>query len=164
MLHERRFRARLRDPQDAPKLTIMLHAMIVSSLKHIDPASISLDIRTIKNHVERSAKIVTLQALECLSVDNCQALIILCFEYLGSGEWNKAFSILASLARTVDFLNLTVEPDDSQPRPLLPPLGILGKAASHAETEERKRVFWVPFLFDRLVSVTCVRQPWHTHH
>lgn len=87
-----------------------------------------------------------------MSVENAQALIILAFERMGSGEWSKAWSIIGSLTRTVDYLQMTTEPDESRARPLLSPLTLLPKPKTHAEKEERKRVFWNTFLLDRYVN------------
>ena len=154
MLHERRFRARLDDPEDTPNLTILLHAIIAITLNHVHSSELGLDADAIKAQTRISADIVLLHALETISMENCQALIMLCFERMGSGEWFKAFSILGSLVRTVDYLGLTVEDEHREP-PLLPPLAMLKESTSHAEKEERKRVFWNTFLLDRLCSIAC---------
>ena len=50
---------------------------------------------------------------------------------------------------------MTVEQDETRAKPLLPPMILLGKSTTNAETEERKRVFWNTFLLDRLCSITC---------
>jgi hypothetical protein len=68
---------------------------------------------------------------------------------MGSGQDSKAWSIIGSLTRTVEYLQLTVEPDDAQGQPLLRPRILLPKPESALEAEERRRVFWNVFLLDR---------------
>ncbi|KAK5164269.1 uncharacterized protein LTR77_009963 [Saxophila tyrrhenica] len=150
-VHERRFRARLKD-NDARSLTVVLHAMVATSMKHIDHDALSLSNEEVRRYVLRSTSVVASTALESLSIENCQALILLAFEYVGSGQWQKAFPLIASLVRAVDYLGLTHE---RRPKPLLPPLVLLQEATSHAEMEERKRVFWNTFILDRFLSVSC---------
>jgi hypothetical protein len=153
-VHERRFRARLKDEGDAPNLKVVLHGMVLTALKHVDRTGLSLDATQINEHVKQSTAFVVNGAMEGLSIENCQALIMLCFERMGSGDWHKVFPLLASLVRSVDYLGLTVEPNESRPKPLLPPLTIVKESSSNAETEERKRVFWSAFMLDRIVSIS----------
>lgn len=75
---------------------------------------------------------------------------------MGSGEWSKAWSIIGTLTRTVDYLQMTTEPDESRARPLLAPLTLLPRPKTHAEKEERKRVFWNTFLLDRYIRYLCL--------
>ena len=154
IIHERRFRARLKENTQSPSLAILLHAMVVTALKHVDHGALSLDSRSVIDQIRRSTEIVTLEGTGSLSIENCQALIMLSFERMGSGDWQKAFSLLASLVRTVEYLGLTIEPTERRPKPLLPSLPILTDPTSNAEAEERKRVFWSAFLLDRIVSVS----------
>ena len=155
MLHERRFRARLEDPEDSRNLTVLLHALVAITLKHVDPGDSRIAPREVEEQIRASTDIVTLYSMESLSVEIGQALVMLCFERLGSGDWQKAWPLLGALTRVVDYLQLTIEPDDRRSKPLLPPLTVLDESKSHAEAEERKRVFWNAFLLDRLCSVTC---------
>lgn len=153
-LHERRFRARLKDESDSHNLTVVLHGMVLTTLKHVDHTELALEPTQVDDYIKQSTAYVINEGVESLSIENCQAFIMLCFERMGTGDWHKAFSLLASLVRTVEYLGLTVEPDDRRPKPLLPPLTILPESASNAETEERKRVFWNAFLLDRMVSIS----------
>jgi hypothetical protein len=155
MLHERRFRARLEDPEDSKNLTVLFHALVAITLKHIDGDELGLRPEDVEEQIRTSTDFVTLHAMESLSVEIGQALVMLCFERLGSGDWHKAWPLLGALTRVVDYLQLTIEPDDHRSKPLLPPLIVLNEPKSHAEAEERKRVFWNAFLLDRLCSVTC---------
>jgi hypothetical protein len=154
MLHERRFRRRLRESSDLSDVKLLLHAIVASTLKHIDPDQLHLGPRSMSSYVQRSTRIVAIEATNSLSIENCQALTILCFERMGSGNWQQAFPLIGLLVRSVDFLQLTIESGEGRPKPLLPPLQLLSETTSNAETEERKRIFWIAFLLDRLVSVT----------
>jgi hypothetical protein len=155
MLHERRFRARLEDKDDSKNLIVLLHALIAVTLKHVDTDELGLSPQDVVQQNKLSTDFVTLRTMESLSVENGQALVMLCFERLGSGDWNKAWSLLGALTRTVDYLQMTIEPGERRFKPLLPPLTLLDEPKTHAEAEERKRVFWNAFLLDRLCSVAC---------
>ncbi|KAK2746163.1 hypothetical protein FQN55_005792 [Onygenales sp. PD_40] len=154
MLHQARFQHRLHDPRQQPKLAVILHAMMVVALPHV-----RLDIREmvpggIDAAVRKSRSTVILTAMDSLSVENLQALIIIAFDNMGKGQGAKAFSIIGSLSRTVEYLQLTVEADEHERQPLLKPLSSLSQTRNWTEAEERRRVFWVIFLQDRFCSVT----------
>lgn len=155
MLHERRFRGRLEDPVDSQNVIVLLHAIVAITLRHVDAEEIRFETQDIEEQIKASTDFVTLYVAENLSVESCQALIMLCFERMGSGEWQRAWTFLGALTRAVDYLQMTIEPEDRRFQPLLPALTILEDPKSPAEAEERKRVFWIAFLFDRLCSLTC---------
>jgi hypothetical protein len=79
IFHEKRFRRRLRSP-DRTRLEVVLHAMVVAMLKHVDQSVLPADLKDIEAVCERSRKIVVLTAMDDLYVENLQALIIICFE------------------------------------------------------------------------------------
>ena len=155
MIHEGRFRARLADVEDSRNLVILLHALVAITLRHTDYSHFGFSLEDVVEQVRISTDMVILHALDSPSVENAQALIMLTWERMGSGNWSKAWALLGSLTRTVDYLQMTFELDESRPEPLLSPLALLEEPRSHAEGEERKRVFWHIFLIDRLCSVTC---------
>lgn len=71
----------------------------------------------------------------------------------------RAWPIIGSLTRTVEYLQLTVEHDDlSRPPPLSRPYVTTAlrqeEPVSWIELEERRRTFWVIFNLDRFCSVT----------
>lgn len=69
---------------------------------------------------------------------------------LGDGQTSKAWSLIGSLTRTVQYLHLSVEDADSDERSaLLSGLPKLSHSDDWIETEERRRVFWCIFLLDR---------------
>lgn len=80
VFHEKRFRRRLKDPNNKYRLEVVLHAMLVAMLKHVDRRQITVDLGDIESICERSRKIVILTAMDELHVENLQALVIICFE------------------------------------------------------------------------------------
>ena len=62
---------------------------------------------------------------------------------------SKAWSIIGSLTRTVEYLQLTVEPETLQQSSLSAPLSLLEVPVDWTESEDRRRVFWNVFLLDR---------------
>lgn len=78
---------------------------------------------------------------------------------MGSANIPRAWAIVGSLVKSVEYLQLTVEPDE-QPRHLfMRPLTLLHPAQGPGELEERRRVFWNIFLLDRFLSVTTGWNP-----
>jgi hypothetical protein len=71
---------------------------------------------------------------------------------IGNGNAAKAWSIVGSLTRTVEYSQLTVEHEESDRQPLCQPVSSLPPAKDWAELEERRRVFWNTFNLDRFCS------------
>lgn len=80
IFHEKRFRRRLQDPDKKYGLEVVLHAMVVAMLKHVNRREITVDLGDAESICERSRNIVVLTAMGELSVENLQALVIICFE------------------------------------------------------------------------------------
>jgi hypothetical protein len=89
-----------------------------------------------------------------LSLENLQALIVLAFNDFGDGNAEKAWSIVGSMTRTVEYAQLAQEQEDGGQRPFSQPHAPLHHTDDWTEVEERRRVFWNVFLLDRLCSVT----------
>lgn len=68
---------------------------------------------------------------------------------MGNGDSSRAWPIIGSLTRTVEYLQLSVEGDDRQEKPLLRPLPSLPPPQNWTQDEERRRVFWNIFNLDR---------------
>ncbi|KFZ24625.1 hypothetical protein V502_00894 [Pseudogymnoascus sp. VKM F-4520 (FW-2644)] len=154
IFHEKRFRQRLKDPDNKYRLEVVLHAMLVAMLKHVDRREITIDLGDIESICERSRKIVILTAMDELHVENLQALVIICFEDIGSGRVSRAWPLVGSLTRTVEYLQLSVESEDHDNGPMLQPRPSLPTSENWVEEEERRRVFWTIFNLDRFCSVT----------
>ncbi|KAK7433050.1 hypothetical protein QQZ08_000523 [Neonectria magnoliae] len=154
ILHETRFRGRVHDPEQRPMLVVVIHAMVVAAIRFIQPEAHGLSSRELEAWAKQSRSIVLLTAMDGLSVENLQALIITAFDDIGQGNASKAWSIVGSLTRTVEYLQLSVEYEDHDTQPLLKPLLSLLPSQQWVEEEERRRVFWSIFNLDRFCSVT----------
>jgi hypothetical protein len=72
---------------------------------------------------------------------------------IGQGETTKAWSSIGSLARTVQYLHLSVEDTNLvKPAALLSNLPSLQPPCDWIEEEERRRLFWNVFVLDRYDS------------
>ncbi|KZL63105.1 fungal specific transcription factor [Colletotrichum incanum] len=154
ILHETQFRRRVHDSEQLPRLVVVLHAMVVAALRYVDNPETRPSIQEVERRAVRSRNIVILNAMDQLSVENLQALIILAFNDIGNGDASKAWSIVGSLTRTVEYLQLSIESDHQDKEPLLKPLPSIPPPQNWTEEEERRRVFWNIFNLDRFCSVT----------
>lgn len=93
-------------------------------------------------------------AMDTMSLQNLQALSILAWDDIGRGNASKAWSIIGSLSRTVEYLQLAQEQSLEEVHPLCQPYTSLPFTDDWTVMEERRRVFWNIFLLDRLCSVT----------
>lgn len=74
---------------------------------------------------------------------------------MGNGNASRAWSLIASLSRTVEFAQLTEDHYQNQDHPpICRPYTSLEPTFNWTEQEERRRVFWNVFLLDRLCSTT----------
>lgn len=80
VLHETRFRARLHDAEQLPTLVVIIHAMVVAAIRLSRPQTHGLSSQETETRVQRSRSIVVLNAMDNLSVENLQALIIIAFD------------------------------------------------------------------------------------
>jgi hypothetical protein len=94
---------------------------------------------------------VILRSMECFSVESLQALVILAFDIMGRGQGPSSWSIIGSMARTVEQLRLDTEsPVDAasgndKDNYLVRRMTFLPRAKTWVEEEERRRVFWCVF-------------------
>ncbi|CCF41954.1 hypothetical protein CH063_12076, partial [Colletotrichum higginsianum] len=149
ILHETQFRRRVHDPEQLPRLVVVLHAMVVAALRYVDSPETRPSAQEVERRALRSRNIVILNAMDQLSVENLQALVILAFNDIGNGDASKAWSVVGSLTRTVEYLQLSIESDHQDKEPLLKPLPSIPPPQNWTEEEERRRVFWNIFNLDR---------------
>tara|TARA_R110002060_G_scaffold33760_7_gene44606 strand:- start:1433 stop:2632 length:1200 start_codon:yes stop_codon:yes gene_type:complete len=153
-LHQGRFERHLRNPMKKERNAVVLHAITCATLRFVKSDDHGISDQDVFNRVRQSRQIVMLTALSRPSMENLQALIIIAFDHIGRGDVDKAWSLIGSLTRTVDYLRLTVEPEALQRRPLRRPLTLLESTNDWTEIEERRRLFWNIFLLDRYCSIT----------
>jgi hypothetical protein len=79
ILHETQFRRRIHDPTDLPLLVVVLHAMVVATLRFVNLKGQTLSEADLTAQTTRSRSIVLLTALDRLSVENLQGLVIIAF-------------------------------------------------------------------------------------
>lgn len=80
IFHEKRFRRRINDAQERYRLQVVLQAMVVAVLKHLDCAEMTEALGNIESICEQYRRSVILTAMDGLYVENLQALVIICFE------------------------------------------------------------------------------------
>ena len=146
MIHQGRFFQRLLGENEREELLIIIHSMVLAAAKFVPGAA-----RYVRTHTRNW---VVCTAMDRLSLENLQALIILAFNDFGDGNAQKAWPIVGSLTRTVEYAQLAQEQEDGDQRPFSQPHVPLDCTNDWTEVEERRRVFWNVFLLDRLCSVT----------
>ncbi|KAJ2975122.1 hypothetical protein NQ176_g5697 [Zarea fungicola] len=158
-IHQKRLLRRLQDPTEATKLSVLLHAITVTAIRQVKLVDFPMDHAAIEQQIRVSRNIVMLNAFNGLCVENLQALALVAFDHMGSANFPRAWAIVASLVKSLEYLQLTVEPDQLPRRSFMRPLSLLPKSQSAGETEERRRVFWNIFLLDRFLAVTSGWNP-----
>lgn len=83
ILHETRFRARIHDPEQRNRLVIVIHAIVVAAIRFAHPETHGLSATDVELQTRKSRSIVVLNAMDSLSVENLQALIIIAFDDVG---------------------------------------------------------------------------------
>jgi hypothetical protein len=153
-IHKRRLQTRVRQGAHDPGLILVLHALVAVALRHMDPNVLFLDKDQIYHQTKISRMIVETHALRNVTIESLQALIFLVFDLLNDGQTQRAWPLIGSLTRTIDYLQLTTEPSTSQSGSLMTPVRLVRPSNDWTELEERRRLFWIIFLLDRFCSVS----------
>ncbi|KAM5366062.1 hypothetical protein ACJZ2D_010667 [Fusarium nematophilum] len=154
MIHHPRFREEVKQASGRSRLGAILDAMLVATLRFVDPRKYHLSTDDVRRLIEERRNSVILSAMNSLSIENLQALVIIAFTTIGNGELPRSWPLIASMSRTVDYLQLTVEQKGDRKKRFLAPLHPLSPPADWVEEEERRRVFWNIFNLDRYCSIT----------
>lgn len=80
ILHETYFRARIHDTEQRPNLTVVLHAIVVAAIRFVQPEGQAFSSHDLESWAKKSRSIVLLTAMNGLSVENLQALIIIAYD------------------------------------------------------------------------------------
>ncbi|KAH6842474.1 fungal-specific transcription factor domain-containing protein [Chaetomium sp. MPI-CAGE-AT-0009] len=147
MIHQTRFRTRLADARERPKLEVVLHAMVLAASRFVSDRDAAVP------SPDQLRSRVVLAAMDCMSVESLQAMIIVSFNDIGSGLASRAWPLVGSMTRTVEYLQLTIERNKTNRQPLSQPFSSLTPAKEWTEEEERRRVFWNVFALDRFCSI-----------
>lgn len=160
MLHVRNFRQRMKHPSQRDQITTICHAIVSICARFSDDPRLGHDSDVRTQRAKRSRDTVILQSMQSFSVENLQALIIVAFDTIGSGRSPSAWSVVGSMTRTVEQLQLSVEPADDERahsadtfHNQIKRAAFLPPARDWSELEERRRVFWNVFLMDRFCSI-----------
>ncbi|KAF4974596.1 hypothetical protein FZEAL_8523 [Fusarium zealandicum] len=150
MIREGSFRNKIqRDGAQSQK--VILWAMAVAALRFVERDGELLPADYTETTTSRLRRLVLLTAMDGLGVENLQALIIIAFVDIGDGNMDKAWPIIGSLTRTVEYMELSVEAEDRQRRPAVwPSPASTSPPLEWVEEEERRRIFWNIFILDRL--------------
>ncbi|KAF7563529.1 hypothetical protein G7046_g554 [Stylonectria norvegica] len=154
MINQDRFRQRLRDQAEFQKLLIVVHAMSIAVSSYLPSGDSVLSTTPLSWSVHRLRKWILTAGMDSLSLENLQGLIILVFNDIGNGNASRAWSIVASLSRTVEYCQLTREQHNGNRLSISRPFSQLSPADDWADEEERRRIFWNVFLLDRFCSIS----------
>lgn len=170
ILHVKQFRERMKVPVQRKKLQTIFHAIVSLCVRFSNDHRLG-DAEVRARYSKKSRNTVILQSMESFSVENLQALVICAFdtvshvlrfhepklieEQIGSGRGPSAWSIVGSMTRTVEQLQLSVEDEDQTQSAefLIKRMAFLPPCKTWIEREERRRVFWNVFLMDRFCSI-----------
>ncbi|KAK9416871.1 putative Fungal-specific transcription factor domain-containing protein [Seiridium unicorne] len=150
MVHQGRYRERMDQPRGRVKLDGLTRAMALVASKYVR------DERDTGRQKDLSSgrDWIVSTAMCQLTVESMQSLIIVAFADISSGNAGKAWSVVGSLTRTVNYLQLSIEQKDADRQSLCQPSRLIDSTLDWAELEERRRVFWNVFSLDRFCSVT----------
>lgn len=157
VLHVRTFREEMKDPAKHSKLASIFYAIVsVCARFSIDPHFTNHE--DLKGLCKRCRHTVILRSMETATVQNLQALVIVAFDIIGSGRGPMAWSVVNSLTRSVEQLQLSVEDGEEETlrsgnEYLFRRMTFLSRADNWVESEERRRIFWNVFLMDRFCSI-----------
>ncbi|KAJ3549969.1 hypothetical protein NM208_g218 [Fusarium decemcellulare] len=154
VIHHPRFKEEVKQERGMARLGVILDAMLVATLRFIDLRKYHLSAKKARYIIEEKRNSVILSTMSVPSIENLQALVILAFTTIGAGDSPKAWSIIASLTRTVEYLQLNYEEVERSKRPFVEPLSPIKKAVDWVQEEERRRLFWNVFNLDRFCSIT----------
>ncbi|XEV04688.1 hypothetical protein FSHL1_009975 [Fusarium sambucinum] len=153
MIAMRGFHERIREDAEQ-QFTIVLEAMMIASLRYVEINNKSLDDTFISRETSRLRTSVMMGAMEGLRTENLQALIMIAFTEIGNGNLEKAWPIIGTLTRTVEYMSLSVESEVHQRNSgLLSDSSLLPEPRDWLEEEERRRIFWNIFILDRISSI-----------
>ncbi|KAF5230067.1 hypothetical protein FANTH_13997 [Fusarium anthophilum] len=159
MIHEARFRKRRQDHGDDRCLLPVLQAMILSASHHVPRRDTAEIAQSLIGDQEDVRDWVVSKATKSLTVENLQALIIICFRDIGDGEECRAWPLIGALTRMAEYLQLTIESEEVNLSSFSRSYISLHPPQGWTEAEERRRVFWCVFNLDRFCSFTTA---WNT--
>lgn len=92
-VHRASFDVRWRDEVEIQKLTIMVHAMLSVAMRHLPFREMGLKEDDVDRQVRLSREVVMRNAMDRMSLENVQALVILAFDHVSREHSPPTFSI-----------------------------------------------------------------------
>jgi hypothetical protein len=74
----------MEDPHKRPRLELILHAIVYASMHRLDLDMVNIKQTEVERQVELSRNTVILNALDSLTIENVQALVIVAFMAVSS--------------------------------------------------------------------------------
>ncbi|CAG9977777.1 unnamed protein product [Clonostachys byssicola] len=153
LIHRSRFKDQIRLVEGRRRLSVVIDAILIATLRFVDRHKHSLSEEDITRLTTEKRKSVLIAAMDNLNIENLQALVILAFTDIGHGTPNRSWSIIGSMTRTAEYLQLTTE-ESQRNKTSTRRLSPLPTTDDWVEQEERRRIFWNIFNLDRYFSVT----------
>uniref|UniRef100_A0A8H7N700 Xylanolytic transcriptional activator regulatory domain-containing protein n=1 Tax=Bionectria ochroleuca TaxID=29856 RepID=A0A8H7N700_BIOOC len=153
LIHRSRFKDQIKLAEGRRRLSVVIDAILIATLRFVDRHNHSLSEEDILRLTTEKRKSVLIAAMDNLSIENLQALVILAFTDIGHGTPNRSWSIIGSMTRTAEYLQLTTE-ESRRNKTSRRRLSPLPATDDWVEQEERRRIFWNIFNLDRCFSVT----------
>ena len=101
VLHEARFRGRIKSPSERPRVTCILRAIIAVCAKFCQN-DLLRDTEAKVNIAEQSRQRVILESMETFSVENLQALVIIAFDTVSGQFASSNFLFMLKSSRLLD--------------------------------------------------------------
>ncbi|KAH4181953.1 hypothetical protein HBI81_217930 [Parastagonospora nodorum] len=154
ILHDPSVRKELHVVPRKEPLPLAFQAMVVSSLRFVRRNGVGSSVDFHVEHTSRARQEILASVTEQVSIESCQALLILIYAELVDDNAFRASALLGMAARCVEQLQLAVETPHRTGR-----TGVFGQShvsiasTDWIEEEERKRLFWNYLMLDRLCMV-----------
>ncbi|CAH0054239.1 unnamed protein product [Clonostachys solani] len=148
LIHRSRFKDQIKLPEGRRRLSVVIDAILIATLRFVDRHRHSLSEEDILRLTTEKRKSVLIAAMDNLSIENLQALVILAFTDIGHGTPNRSWSIIGSMTRNAEYLQLTTE-ESQRNKTSTRRLSPLPTTDDWVEQEEGRRIFWNIFNLDR---------------
>ncbi|SCZ98205.1 BZ3500_MvSof-1268-A1-R1_Chr3-2g06220 [Microbotryum saponariae] len=130
---------------------ILIYGIVVASLRFsFDPRWNDIESKDV--YRERAKRRVIMHSMSSTSVASIEALMLVALDDVGANTTPAAWGALALTTRSAVHMSLHKEemnafrPSDVRG---VSPMQLLNRSTSHAEAEERRRLFWSIFVLDR---------------
>jgi hypothetical protein len=81
-IHKQRLQTRVRQGVHSPEFDLVLHALVAVGMRHLSPSILCLDHTQIQQQIRTSRSIVENLAIQTVSVESLQALILIVFDHV----------------------------------------------------------------------------------